>query len=192
LSRDQQGAWSFRSQFSLGTGLLSATINQPPLPDSRFVSWLGQFQRVQRIDQGNHLLIFQFDIQLTPDSLLPSEQFVLGGGQNIRGYRQNIRSGDNGFRFAVEDRIAIQRNAAGIPTLQLIPSVNLGSIWNSDNNPNPQPSQNFLVSVGMGVLWNPVPNITIRVDYAPPIINLDDRGGNIQDNGLYFSAGYSF
>ena len=94
-----------RSQFSFGIDILDATINNDPIPDGRFFSWLGQVQRVQRLS-NDQLLIVQAELQLTPDSLLPSQQFVIGGGQSVRGYRQNVRSGDNGFRSAaIEDRI---------------------------------------------------------------------------------------
>jgi hemolysin activation/secretion protein len=37
LSRDEQGAWFFQSLFKLGTGLINSTINDAPIPDSRFL-----------------------------------------------------------------------------------------------------------------------------------------------------------
>lgn len=191
VRRDTQGAWSVRSQFSLGTGLLDATINEHPTPDSRFFSWLGQVQRVQRLGNDN-LLIVQGDVQLTPDSLLPSEQFVIGGGQSLRGYRQNVRSGDNGFRFSVEDRITLQRNEAGSSIFQLAPFIDLGLVWNHPDNPNTLPNQTFLAGAGLGLLWEPVTNLFLRLDYAVPFINLDDRGTNAQDDGFYFSVNYGF
>ncbi len=189
VSRDRQGAWLARSQFSLGTGLLDATINKSPIPDSRFFSWLGQVQRVQRLG-NDHLLLIQGDVQLTPDSLLPSEQLVIGGGQSLRGYRQNVRSGDNGFRFSVEDRITLQRNDAGVSIFQLAPFIDLGSIWNHPDNPNKLPRQTFLASAGLGLLWEPLPRLSLRLDYAIPFIDLDDRGTNAQDNGFFFSVNY--
>lgn len=191
VNRDVQGAWVLRSQFSLGTGLFNATTNEHPTPDSHFFSWLGQAQRVQRLG-NDHLLIVQGDLQLTPDSLLPSEQFVIGGGQSLRGYRQNVRSGDNGFRFSVEDRITLERNEAGSSIFQLIPSLNMGQVWNHSGNPNQQPSQTFLASAGMGILWEPLPRLLLRLDYAVPFIDLNDRGTNAQDDGFYFSVNYGF
>ena len=192
VKRDSQGAWSLRSQFNFGIGILDATINDDPIPDSRFFSWLGQIQRVQRLNQ-NHLLIVQADVQLTPDSLLPSQQFVIGGGQSLRGYRQNARSGDNGFRIAVEDRITVNRNASGLAVFQLIPFTNLGAIWNKSGNPNTLPEQTFLASVGLGLLWNEalgIDNLTMRLDYGLPLVDLDDRGNNAQDDGFHFSIRY--
>lgn len=192
VRREPQGAWLLRSQFSFGIDLFDATINDDPIPDGRFFSWLGQVQRVQRLSD-DHLLLIQADLQLTPDSLLPSQQFVIGGGQSIRGYRQNARSGDNGFRFAVEDRMTVLRNASGLPTIQLAPFFDTGAVWNQSDNPNNQPNQTFLVSAGLGLLWNQamgIDHLSLRLDYGIPFIELSDRGNNAQDEGFYFSLRY--
>lgn len=208
VRRDTKGAWAFRSSFNFGTGLFDATdsydgfaalspaqaqqISQvDTIPDGQFFSWLGQIQRVQRLGENN-LAIAQLDVQLTPDPLLPAHQFVIGGGLSVRGFRQNARSGDNGFRFSLEDRIALGRNAAGLPTFQLIPFIDAGGVWNVSSNPNTPLDQRFLVGTGIGLLWEPEPRVRIRLDYAIPLIELDDRGNNAQDDGFYFSVGYGF
>ncbi|MBW4473829.1 MAG: ShlB/FhaC/HecB family hemolysin secretion/activation protein [Stenomitos rutilans HA7619-LM2] len=190
--RDTQGIWSFRSQFNFGTGLFDATTNESPIPDGYFFSWLGQVQRVQRLGSAQ-LLLIQADVQLTPNSLLPSQQFVIGGGQSVRGFRQNARSGDNGLRFLIEDRIAIQRDDSGVPTIQLAPFFELGTVWNQADNPNQQSEQTFLAGAGLGLLWNEalgLPGLSLRVDYGIPLVNLSDRGNNAQDKGFYFSVRY--
>ncbi|MBW4441053.1 MAG: ShlB/FhaC/HecB family hemolysin secretion/activation protein [Plectolyngbya sp. WJT66-NPBG17] len=191
VRRDTQGAWVARSQFSLGLNLFNATTNDSPVPDGRFFSWLGQLQRVQRLG-NDHLLILQADFQLTPDSLLPSQQFVIGGGQWVRGYRQNARSGDNGFRLSIEDRITVQRNPTGAPVLQFAPFIDAGTVWNRSNNPNVLPDQRFLAGGGLGVILEPTPRLQLRADYAIPFSRLSDRGNNAQDKAFYFSVGYSF
>ncbi|MGE5658374.1 MAG: ShlB/FhaC/HecB family hemolysin secretion/activation protein [Actinomycetota bacterium] len=190
ILRDPQGAWALRSQFSIGTGLFDATLNNDPVPDSRFLSWLGQVQRVQRLSD-KHLLILQADLQLSANSLLPSQQFVIGGGQSLRGYRQNVRSGDNGFRLSLEDRITVERDAAGVPTLLLAPFLDIGTVWNTGNNPNKLTNQNFLAGVGMGVIWEPINHVNVRLDYGIPLVSIKDRGKNAQDYGFYFSVIYS-
>ncbi len=191
VRRDPQGAWVARSQFSFGLNVLNATTNASPIPDGRFFSWLGQLQRVQRLG-SDHLLIFQTDLQLTPDSLLPSQQFVIGGGQSLRGYRQNARSGDNGFRLSIEDRITLQRNQTGAPILQFAPFIDAGTVWNQSSNPNGLPGQQFLAAGGIGVILEPTPGLLLRIDYALPFSRLSDRGNNAQDQGFYFNVGYSF
>ena len=191
LKRDQGGAWLLRSQFSFGTDLFDATVNDEPIPDSRFFSWLGQIQRVQRLNR-DHLLLVLADLQLTPDSLLPSEQFLIGGGQSLRGYRQNARGGDNGFCFVVEDRITLTRNQGGDSVLQVAPFVDLGAVWNHDGNPNELPDQTFLASAGLGLLWEPIPGLNLRLDYGVPFVDIEELGDNLQDDGFHFSVDYGF
>lgn len=191
LRRDARGAWSLRSLFSIGTGLFDATTNEPPLPDGKFFSWLGQVQRVQILG-NNNFLIAGVDVQLTPNRLLPSQQFVIGGGQSLRGYRQNIRAADNGVRFSIEDRIALERNEAGNPIFQLAPFFDAGVVWNNDSRNYPLPPEQFLAGVGLGIIWEPVPKLSLRVDYAYPLIKVNDRGTNAQDEAVYFNVRYQF
>jgi len=189
VRRDPSGAWAARSQFNIGTGLLGATHHPGSAPDGQFLVWLGQIQRVQILNPNN-LLIAQFDLQLTPSALLSSQQFVIGGGQSIRGYRQNARLGDNGFRFSIENRITLQHNDDGAAVLQLAPFADLGTVWNTTDNPNSLPSQTFLAGLGIGVLWEPVTDLNIQVNFALPLVDLSDRGENLQDDGIYFGISW--
>jgi hemolysin activation/secretion protein len=193
ISRQSTGAWALSSQFNFGTELFSATTNPDPIPDGQFFSWIGQIQRVQLLGL-DHQLILQADIQLTPDSLLPSESFVIGGGQSVRGFRQSARSGDNGVRFFIEDRITLERDGAGRPIFLIAPFADLGAVWNHPDNPNTLPRQNFLAGVGLALIFQDaagLEGLDIRFDYAFPLIELDDRGENFQDHSFYFSINYS-
>ena len=191
IRRDVYGAWAFRSLFNLGVDVFDATSNSGDIPDGDFFSWLGQIQRVQVLGQDN-LLVIQGDIQLTPDSLLPAQQFVIGGGQSVRGYRQNVRAADNGFRLSVEDRITLVRDESGSPYFQVAPFVEMGYVWNSSNNPNFLQDERFIAGLGAGLLWQPAPGFNIKLDWAVPLIDLDDQGNNAQDDGFYFSVNYQF
>jgi hemolysin activation/secretion protein len=188
-SRDTEGTWSLRSQLSLGTGLFGATYVTSP--SAAFLSWLGQVQRVQVLGTDT-ILIGSLDTQLSADPLLPSQQFVIGGGQSLRGFRQNARSGDNGIRFSVESRFVMARNEEGRTVFQLAPFVDLGTVWNNSRNLNLLPSQNFLAGGGLGILYEPIKGLNLRLDYALPFVNLSDRGSNLQESSLYFSLGFQF
>ncbi|ERN43193.1 hemolysin activation/secretion protein [Rubidibacter lacunae KORDI 51-2] len=192
VRRSPTGAWALRSQFAVGTGLFGATTNDQPIPDSRFFSWLGQAQRVQTI--GNrHLLIAQLDMQLTPDSLLPSQQFVIGGGQSVRGYRENVLAADGGVRLSLENRITVALNDAGEPVFQIAPFFDAGAVFNAGNNPNDIGSDTTAIAaIGTGFLWQPIRNLDLRLDYGVSLVDIDAEGDNIQDDGLYFSIGYGF
>ncbi len=191
LRRDPTGAWALRSQFSFGTGLFGATSNPDQIPDSHFRSWLVQAQRVQVINRNN-FLIAALDFQYATDPLLPSQQFVIGGGQSVRGFRQNVRAADNGLRFSVENRMTLSRDETGNSVLVLAPFLDLGMVWNAQGNPNSLPPEKFIAGIGLGMIWEVFPGLTVRFDYGYPIINLADRGRNAQDNGVYFSAVYQF
>ncbi|MBD2438002.1 ShlB/FhaC/HecB family hemolysin secretion/activation protein [Nostoc sp. FACHB-110] len=187
--RDLNGAWALRSLFSFGIGIFDATSNPSPIPDGRFFSWLAQAQRVQRLSTDN-ILIAQAELQITPNGLLPSQQFVVGGGQSVRGYRQNVRAGDNGVRFSLEDRLTVERDASGNATLQVAPFFDMAYVWNVDDNPNTLQRQKFLAGLGLGILFQPLPQLDVRLDYGLPLVDLDDRGKNAQDDGFYFNVNY--
>ena len=123
---------------------------------------------------------------------MPSQQFVVGGGQSVRRFRQNVRAGDNGLRFSVEDGITLERDEAGISIFQIAPFFDLGYVWNVSDNPNFLQDQKFIAGLGLGILWQPLPRFSMRLDYALPLVGLDDRGRNAQDDGFYFSVNYSF
>jgi hemolysin activation/secretion protein len=145
-------------------------------------------QRLQQLGNDN-LLIIQGDLQFSSRPLLSSQQFVIGGGQSVRGYRQNVRAGDDGFRLSVEGRIPVVRNEAGQPILQVAPFIEAGGVWNTLSTPV-LPDQRFLASAGLGVIWQPLPQLNLRVDYGFPFTYLPDRGNNLQDKAIYFSLSY--
>jgi hemolysin activation/secretion protein len=188
--RDPEGIWSLRSQFNLGTGLLNATYIT--IPNAGFFSWLGQLQRVQ-ILSSDALLITSLEAQLSANPLFPSQQFAIGGGQSLRGFRQNSRSGDNGIRLSVETRlIAMRDELTNRATVQIMPFFDIGAVWNNGSSPTPIQSQNLLVAVGLGVVIEPIERFILRFDAALPLVNLQDRGNNFQDTAIYFSASYQF
>jgi hemolysin activation/secretion protein len=93
----------------------------------------------------------------------------------------------------------LQRDASGNPKLQLAPFLEAGTVWNAANNPNKLPNklpnptinQTFLAGVGLGVIWEPIPRLNLRVDYAIPLVRISDRGDNLQDKGIYFNIIYT-
>lgn len=177
-NRDTQGVWALRSQFNFGLGILDAVTS------GEFFSWSGQAQRVQQLGNDN-LLILQGDVQLTPDSLPSFYEFIIGGGQSVRGYRQNALSGDSGFRLSAEGRIPLVRNRVAVPTLQLAPFFDAGLVSNQEDDPEDP----FLASVGLGLLWQPIRQFTLRFDYGVPLVDIETLGSrSLQDDGVHFSV----
>ncbi|NEP18958.1 MAG: ShlB/FhaC/HecB family hemolysin secretion/activation protein [Leptolyngbya sp. SIO4C1] len=189
VRRDVAGAWALRSQFNIGTELFDATDRPSPQADGQFMSWLGQVQRVQVLSEDN-ILILQGDLQLATDSLLGSDQFVVGGGQSVRGYSQNARFGDNGFRLSAEDRITVERDQAGTPIVQLAPFLDMAAVWNNRSETEAN-KENFLLGTGVGLLYRPIDQLNIRFDVGVPLVELDERGDSPQDVFMYLNLDYA-
>ena len=178
---------ALRSQFSLGVDWFGATVNQDA-PDSRFFSWRGQAQWVQQLAPET-LFLIRGDLQLAADSLVPLEQFGLGGQLSVRGYRQDALLTDNGALVSAEFRFPIFRapNIGGV--LQLAPFVDVGTGWNF-NGENPSPDT--LVGIGLGLLWKQGDRFSARFDWGYPLTDLEGEKKSLQEKGLYFSIRYSF
>jgi hemolysin activation/secretion protein len=189
VKRDANGYWGLRSQLNIGTGLLGATKNRDV--DGQFVSWTGQAERLQFFGL-NQSLQAQLNWQLTPDALPPSQQFLLGGRQTLRGYRQNVRSGDNGVSLSIEPRFTVQRNIAGEPVLQIAPFFDVGVTWNHASNPTATAQPNVLAGGGVGLLWQPSARWQLRLDYGAPLVKVREPERNLQDTALYFGLRYQF
>jgi hemolysin activation/secretion protein len=86
------------------------------------------------------------------------------------------------------------RDEAGSPTFLLAPFVDMGAVWNDPENPNNEgrADEEFLAGLGLGLLWEPLPNLNLRLDYGLPLVDIDDAGDNAQDDGFYFSVNYGF
>lgn len=181
--RDNKQVFAMRSQFSLGTGWLDATVNSSE-PDSRFFAWRGQAQWLRVLAPATVLLL-RSDIQLSPTELVPLEQFGLGGFETVRGYRQDALLTDNGAFASAELRIPLYRSQNNQMLLQVAPFFDIGTAWNSDNAENPE--DNTLASVGLGLRFQLGDSLTARIDYGYPLIDINSRDRTWQENGFYFS-----
>jgi hemolysin activation/secretion protein len=182
VDRDIRRVLAARSQFSLGLDALDATVNDTGT-DGKFLSWLGQFQYVQQMS-SRILLLTRINLQLTPDSLLSLERVGIGGVETVRGYPQNQIVTDNGIWGTIEARIAVTSEPN---RLQIVPFVDLGRGW---NHRTPNPDITTLASIGVGLRWLPMSDLSLRLDYGLPLTNVRSQGNSLQDNGFYFSIRY--
>ena len=186
-SRNSREVIALRSQFSLGIDVLNATVNQDA-PDSRFFAWQGQGQWA-RLLAPETLLLLRLNTQLASRTLLPIEQFGLGGQDSIRGYRQDYLLTDNGAFVSAEVQVPILRLPQINSILQVVPFVDFGVGWNSSGRNNPDP--NTLASVGLGLRWAQSDRFTVRLDWGIPLISVNSNERTLQENGLYFSLLYN-
>jgi hemolysin activation/secretion protein len=183
ISRSPRRVLAARSQFSFGLDVFGVTLNESPIPDGRFFSWVGQFQWVQALG-SDVIAIARVAAQLTPDSLLPLEQFSIGGVDTVRGYRQNQRVGDNGITGSLEVRLPILRQPDGIGVIQLAPFFDVGTVWNNNSE---LADPRTLVSVGVGLRWQIDPHFSARLDWGIPLRSINQEGSTLQDSGIFFS-----
>ena len=170
-----------RSQFSFGIDAFDATINETGT-DGRFFAWLGQFQWVQQLSPKT-LFIAKINAQLTPDSLLPLEKISLGGVDTVRGYSQNQLVADNGIIGSLELRLPLISSNL----LQIRPFFDIGTAWNNEEkNPDPQ----TIAALGLGFSWQLQRDLFLQLDYGIPLIEDEEEGDSLQENGLYFSLRY--
>ena len=143
---------------------------------------MGQAQWTKALNQDRDLLfITRLTTQLSPDSLLPLEQFTLGGVGTVRGYRQNQEVGDNAVVGTIEIYVPLAGDRLSENKLNLIPFFDGGTVW--DNNSD---EAEALASLGIGLDWQFKELLSLRVDWGLPLINTSNRGDSLQDNGLSF------
>ncbi len=181
--RNQHEVLALRSQFSVGIGALGAKINDRS-PDGRFFTWRGQGQWV-RLLAPDTLLILRTDLQLADRSLVPVEQFSLGGQESVRGYRQDFLLSDNGISGSAELRLPLFRNPKQQQVLQLIPFVDIGKAWNTERSSS---TNSTLASVGLGLQWQWSDRFRARLDYGIPLLAVPKDRQTLQEKGLYFSV----
>ncbi|MBH8566164.1 ShlB/FhaC/HecB family hemolysin secretion/activation protein [Nostoc sp. CENA67] len=185
-SRNSREVIALRSQFNLGTGAFNATINSVR-PDGRFFAWQGQAQWA-RLLAPDTLLLLRLNTQISSTSLLPLEQFGLGGLDSVRGYRQDLLLTDNGTFASAEVQIPILRLSETNSIVKLAPFVDFGVAW---NNSAPNPDPNTLASVGLGLRWTQGDRFSARLDWGIPLISAESEGKSLQEDGVYFSLVYN-
>ena len=181
--RDTNQVLALFSQFSLGIDVFDATVNEGDRPDSKFLAWRGQAQYLRLLDPSFTLLL-RSDFQVAERGLVPTEQFSLGGGLGVRGYRQDALLGDNGWFNSAEIRATILRIPKWQASLQLTPFIDFGTVWNSDDL---ELDTNTLVSTGIGLRLQISDYFASRLDWGIPLVDLDTEGDSLQEEGIYFS-----
>lgn len=173
------------SRFSVGLNVLDATVNNGPLPDGQFVSWLGQAQAVKRMeDWWGVQLLGRVATQVANDRLFPLEQMPVGGRFSVRGYRENTLVRDDAVLASFESRFPLLRFASGEDRVQFAQFVDFGRAWNAKGDtPDPQ----TLASVGVGLRWTILPQERARFEvyWGQQLNHVRGGEGNLQDHGIH-------
>jgi len=209
--RSQNEAISLRSVFSFGIDAFDATVHdatdiarvcgasatKDTCPDGDFSAWLGQASYVRRFTalERSMNLILRANAQIASESLLPVEQFSIGGARTVRGYRENQLVRDNGVVASAELRIPIiigggEDGKGGTP-IQLVPFIDYGRSWN-DGRSTPEPT--VLSSAGLGLLWSPTRNWRFEGYAAQNFHQIKDESDeyDLQDIGIHFQISFNY
>ena len=182
--RSDRQVLALRSELSWGLGLFEASVSESE-PDGQFLSWRGQGQ-LTRLLAPDTLLLLRGDLQLAVGSLVPLEQFSLGGSRSVRGYRTDALLADNGANASLELRLPIYKSPGRNTIIQVSPFLDLGAVWNSGGQANP--SSSILASTGLGLRLQFGDKLGARLDWGIPLIDVDDsRNRTWQENGFSFS-----
>lgn len=191
LYRSRVEVIAARSSFNFGLNALDSTINNDGTPDSKFFSWLGQFQWVKRLSLLDSQLLFRSDLQWTNEGLLPLEKFSIGGASTVRGYRENQLTRDNGWVSSLEWRIPIiSRDTREDGILYFSPFVDYGRAWNSKSD---TPDPRDISSVGLGLRWLPTQKIQAALYWGKALRKIPkSEDYDLQDDGVHFEFNMQF
>jgi hemolysin activation/secretion protein len=183
IDRGRDQVLAARSTFSFGLDAFGSTVHNDA-PDSRFRAWLGQVQWVRRLTERGDQVHVRVNGQITNDSLLPMEQFSVGGLDSVRGFRTNQLVRDQGYTASLEYRRPLFANPTGWRNLQAAVFVDRG--W-AKNKIEPNPSPSGLTGIGAGLVWAPSPRYSAELYFADGRTKVPNPGNHsIQDNSVYF------
>jgi len=185
-----------RSRFNVGVDALDATIiDNSTIPDSKFVSWQGQFQWARHFDFLDSQVVFRTDLQLANGSLPSLERIAVGGRYSVRGYRENQLLRDEGLIASLESRIPLIQDKSWADVLQLVPFVDYG--W-AENKDLPTEDPRYISSIGVGLQWEATflspyrLNPRFEIFWGVALRDIETSEWNLQDNGIHFQFSVGF
>ncbi len=183
--RTRRDVLAARSQFNFGLDIFDSLATSEE-PNEEFFSWRGQAQWLKLINtESNINFLLRSDIQVSNSEMVPLEQFSLGGGESVRGYRQDALLGDSGLLISAELRVPVVRWNNRQSSLAIIPFADFGTVWGEQELPNQD--DETIASLGFGVQLSLSELLQARLDWGIPLVDIDDRDRTIQEDGIYFS-----
>lgn len=181
IRRSRNQVLAARSTFSFGVDAFGATVN-PTGPSAEYFAWLGQFQWARRLDERGSQVLFRVDTQLTPDQLLPMEQYSVGGVRSVRGYQENQLVRDYGYSSSLEIRYPVFRKE-GRNVVQLAAFVDVGGAWNNDS---PDPEPHTIWGPGLGILYDPSPRLHAELYWGIGMEEIPNQENALVNDGIHF------
>jgi hemolysin activation/secretion protein len=130
------------------------------------------------IGLGSPVLALRARFALSDAPLPLSEQFLLGGGDTLRGYSAGHRAGDNLAAFSVEARVPVN-SPLSIGRLGVKAFVDTGTVWSAGNRLR---NTRFERGIGGGIYFGA----------GPLILDLDVGWPESGSPKVSFGLGVSF
>ena len=195
LDRGGQTSFGLEGYFSPG-GMTSdnndATFDQLR-PGSKAHYFYGRLtaERLTRLPMGFSWVLHGFG-QYATERLTPSEEMGIGGFGTVRGYGERLVNGDNGWVVNNEIRtptFPVLKNLGFFPwddRLQFLAFFDYGSVFIKDFGVSDagagRTRETDLASVGAGLRYTVIQNLSIRFDYGFEVMNREpgkNSGGHV-------------
>jgi hemolysin activation/secretion protein len=192
--RDNSGMTSFTSGITV---IFRGAVSDPrEFEDKRYksrgnsIAMTAGVERNQKLPEGFSLLA-KVDGQLSDQPLISNEQYVAGGVESVRGYRESEASGDNSLHGVIELAAPELLKQACKERFSVIPYLfyDIAHLWVRD----PLPGQNWfanLQGIGFGLRGALLKNVDFQTDLGFPLreTSLTKAG----DAHLHFKLRYQF
>lgn len=188
--RASLGVLAVRAIAEAGVDVLDATRHEN-LPDSDFALLLGQLQYARRVAWRESRLLVNGTVQLTDEPLLAMYKLPVGGRHSVRGYRESQLVRDQGFVASVELQFPAAVDASGQRRGKLDFAVFADyGVSQDESELLTGPRREHLASVGVGLLWDPLPGLHLEIYRGADLEEQDNPRESLQDRGIHYNMTY--
>jgi hemolysin activation/secretion protein len=136
-------------------------------------------------------LLVNGTVQLTEEPLLAMYKLAVGGRYSVRGYRESQLVRDQGFVASVELQFPAAVDASGQRRGKLDFAVFADyGVSQDESELLMAPRREHLASVGVGVLWDPLPGLHLEVYRGADLADRDNPHESLQDRGIHYNVTY--
>lgn len=161
--------------------------------DGQFGKYTLDAARIQRLSKYDYIIIKGAG-QFSKDALFIAEQFSIGGAGSVRGYNPSSQSGDSGYNITAELQFSpiLSEQAIGSQklgdTIKFALFTDHGGVFRNKRQPG-ENKDDYLTSIGAGLMLFYTKNFSARLDYAVPYRNGELNGKNSK---IYLKAVVGF
>jgi len=179
-----------RGSLQFGVDALNATQNEVG-PDGDFALFFGQLQFVQNLRWRASRVLVRGLLQVADDSLLAMYKLPIGGRYSVRGYRESQLVRDNGFAASAEWQFSALLDSSGQPRGHFDVTTFVDYGLSIDEQASAfSPRREHLTSVGVGLLWHPLPGLSMELYRGVPLVDVNNPDDSLQDRGIHYALTY--